>query len=114
MDGSLWMQILPDVQSRNDSLHVQYFDLPIYPISWPINLVMWLFFPQVVDIHVQKPGSSFGSRQQERIGVTDHPARAGVLKNAVIRGQSLCMENGKNFTACFPEGKQTGMAVAAE
>jgi len=107
----------PAGRSVPELIHSTYniFDLPIYPISCANQFGDVAVFPQVVDdTRAEALVRALAVASKNSIGVTDHPARAGVLKNAVIRGAiSYAWKIGKIFTAALQEGKQTGMAVAA-
>ena len=91
------------------------FDLPIYPISCANAFGDVAIFPTVVnDERAEALVRALAIASKNSIGVTDHPARASVLREAVIRGAiSTAWEVGKYFSEAKQSGLPAGLHVAA-
>ena len=103
----------PAGRSVPELQHSTYFinDIPIYPLSCANAFGDVAILPYVVnDLRAEALVRAMAVASKNRIGVTDHPAQAKTLRNAVIKGAiSKAWEIGK----AYRETKEAGGPVAA-
>ena len=103
----------PAGRSVPELQHSTYFinDIPIYPLSCANAFGDVAILPYVVnDLRAEALVRAMAVASKNRIGVTDHPAQAKTLRDAIIKGAiSKAWEIGK----VYRETKESGGLVAA-